>query len=186
MSDVNHILRELSADSTTDAEILLPLVYDELRCLAARRLSSENPGQTLDATGLVHEVYLRLFGTHANSSTFQSRGHFLAAAAQGMRRILIDRARRKNSQKRGGDLKRCDLEVADISIPVPDDELLALHESLDRLAELDPQKARLVELRFFVGLTNLEAARVLDISPSTADRYWVYARAWLQTAIRET
>jgi RNA polymerase sigma factor (TIGR02999 family) len=184
MTDVTHILSQIEAGDPSAAEELLPLVYDELRRLAAQKLATEKPGQSLDPTGLVHEVYLRLFGSNSHASSLDTRGHFLAAAAQGMRRILIDRARRRNAQKRGGGLKREDLELAELSAPMPDDELLALHEALERLAELDPAKARLVELRYFVGLTGDEAARVLGISPATADRNWAYARAWLQTEVR--
>ncbi len=185
MSDVSRILAEIETGDAAAVEKLLPMVYDELRQLAAKKLATEKAGQTLDATGLVHEVYLRLFGDGSVSNSWKSRAHFLAAAAQGMRRILIDRARKRNAQKRGGNLNRRDLELANVSVPMPDEEMLALHDALKQLTELDPQKAQLVELRYFVGLTNDEAARVLGISPATADRHWAYARAWLQTAVRD-
>jgi RNA polymerase sigma factor (TIGR02999 family) len=185
MTDVTRILSQIEDGDPSAADELLPLVYDELRRLAAQKLATEKPGQSLDPTGLVHEVYLRLFGSNSYASSLDTRGHFLAAAAQGMRRILIDRARRRNSQKRGGGLKRQDMELTELTAPMPDDELLALHEALEQLTELDPLKARLVELRYFVGLTGDEAARVLGISPATADRNWAYARAWLKTAVRD-
>jgi RNA polymerase sigma factor (TIGR02999 family) len=184
MTDVTTIIAELDRDDPQAVEQLLPLVYDELRRLAAQKLAAEKPGQTLDATGLVHEVYLRLFGSNPNGHSIQTRGQFLAAAARAIRNILIDRARRRNAQKRGGGVEHQDLDWVEVAAPLPDDESLALHEALDRLAELDPDKAKLVELRYFVGLTGDEAAQVLGISPATADRHWAYARAWLQTAVR--
>ncbi|MEQ1906199.1 MAG: ECF-type sigma factor [Pirellulaceae bacterium] len=185
MTEITRILNQIEDGDPSAAEELLPLVYDELRRLAAQMLATENPGQSLDPTGLVHEAYLRLFGSNSHANSLDTRGHFLAAAAQGMRRILIDHARRRNSQKRGGGLKRQDMELAELTAPMPDDELLALHEALEQLGKLDPLKARLVELRYFGGLTGDEAARVLGISSATADRCWAYARAWLQTAVRD-
>jgi RNA polymerase sigma factor (TIGR02999 family) len=181
MADVTRILSAIEAGDARAAEELLPLVYDELRKLAAQRLGREKPGQTLDATGLVHEAYLKLVGA-AEPRVYRDRRHFFAAAASAMRRILIDLARRKLTEKRGGGQARH--ELGDLAAPQADDELLALHEALDRLAAEDPLKARLVELRYFAGLTNDQAADVLGISPSTADRHWAYARAWLQAAVR--
>src|SRR5438045_2533525 len=181
MADVTQILSAIEAGDPHAAEQLLPLVYDELRKLAAQRLAQEKPGQTLQPTALVHEAYLRLAGGEPDAH-WNSRGHFIAAAAEAMRRILIDQARKKQTQKRGGGLHRQPLEA----VPglEPDDEVLALDEALHKLAAEDPEKARLVELRYFAGLTGEEAAQVLGISPSTADRHWAYARAWLQTAVR--
>ena len=144
--------------------------------------SQENPGQTLDATGLVHEAYLRLVGDSAERRSFHDRGHFLAAAAAAMRRILIDNARRKRAQKRGGGLQRQPLEI--VAAPQPDENLLALDKALERLAAEDPVKAKLVELRYFAGLTGDQAAEVLGISPTTADRHWAYARAWLRAEVQ--
>ena len=160
---------------------LLPLVYDELRRLAAQKLASEKSGQTLQATALVHEAYLRLVGV-AEPRVYRDRRHFFAAAASAMRRILIDQARRKQTEKHGSGRPR--QELPDVAARQTDDELLALNEALEQLAAEDPVKARLVELRYFAGLTNDQAADVLGISPSTADRHWAYARAWLQTAVR--
>jgi RNA polymerase sigma factor (TIGR02999 family) len=181
MSDVTHILSAIEQGDPQAAEQLLPLVYDELRKLAAQRLAQEKPGHTLEATALVHEAYLRLVGT-AEPRVYRDRRHFFAAAASAMRRILIDQARRKQTEKHGGGRPR--QELPDVPARQADDELLALNEALEQLAAEDPVKARLVELRYFAGLTNDQAAEVLGISPSTADRHWAYARAWLQTAVR--
>jgi RNA polymerase sigma factor (TIGR02999 family) len=181
MSEVIRILSAAEQGDPSAAEQLLPLVYDELRRLAARKLSQEKAGHTLQPTALVHEAYLRLLGGH-DTRSFQGRAHFFAAAASAMRRILIDRARRKQTQKRGGGMRRQDLDA--VAAPEDDDELLALDEALERLAAKDPEKARLVELRYFAGLTGEQAAEVLGISPSTADRHWAYARAWLQAEVR--
>ncbi len=156
-------------------------MYDELRKLAAHKLAQETPGQTLEPTALVHEAYLKLVG-QTPARPYQDRAHFFAAAAMAMRRILIDVARRKQTQKRGGGAGRKPLE--DLAAPEADEELLALDEALAKLAEQDPQKARLVELRYFAGLTGEQAAQVLGISPTTADRHWAYARAWLQAEVR--
>ena len=160
------------------AEELLPLVYDELRKLAAQKLAQERPGQTLQATTLVHEAYLRLVDGE-NIPCWNSRGHFFAAAAEAMRRILVDQARRRRSRRRGGAAKRHPLARLDPAVPAPDEELLAVDEALERLQKLDPPKAELVKLRYFAGLTIPEAAQALGISVPTANRYWAYARAWL-------
>ncbi len=181
MSEVTRILSSIEAGDPRAAEQLLPLVYDELRKLAAHKLAQEKPGQTLEATALVHEAYLRLVDTD-RVQNWNSRGHFFAAAASAMRRILIDQARRKQTEKHGGGRPR--QELPDVAAPQADDELLALNEALEQLALEDPVKARLVELRYFAGLTSDQAAEVLGISASTADRHWAYARAWLQTAVR--
>lgn len=181
MNDVTRILSAIEQGDPKAAEELLPLVYEELRRLAAQKLSQEKPGLTLQATALVHEAYLRLVGQGARRP-YRDLGHFFATAAAAMRRILIDRARRKRAQKHGGGRSRQPLEL--VAAPEPDEELLALDDALRRLAEIDPQKAQLVELRYFAGLTGEQAAEVLGISPTTADRYWAYARAWLQAEVR--
>jgi RNA polymerase sigma factor (TIGR02999 family) len=159
------------------ASQLLTLVYDELRRLAAARLAQENPGQTLQATALVHEAWLHL--SSERRQPWQNRAHFFAAAAEAMRRILIDNARRKQAARRGGNAPRLSLEELDLACPMPDEQLLALHEALERLAERDPVKAELVKLRFFAGLSMADAAKALELSEPTAKRYWSYARAWL-------
>jgi len=198
MSDVVHILSQIKSGDPTAASQLLPLVYEELRKLAAAKLAHEQPGQTLSATALVHEAYLRLLGNHGPGIRSQesaepllapgprppapgwdSRGHFFAAAAEAMRRILVEAARRRQACKHGGAVKREAFEPDYIAAPVPDDELLALSEALDRFTAHDPPKAELVKLRYFAGLTSDQAAAALGISSSTADRWWVYARAWL-------
>jgi RNA polymerase sigma factor (TIGR02999 family) len=181
MNDVTLILSAIERGDARAYERLLPLVYDELRRLAARNLAREKTGQTLQATALVHEAYLRLVGQEGPRS-YQDRGHFFAAAAAAMRRILVDNARRKGAGKRGGGLRR--QELGDVAAPEADEELLALDEALVKLAAKDPQKARLVELKYFAGLTGEQAAAVLGISPTTADRHWAYARAWLQAEVR--
>ncbi len=178
MSEVTRILDAIRAGDEHAAARLLPLVYDELRRLAAYHLAREPAGQTLEATALVHEAYLRLAGGDAGQA-WHDRGHFFAAAARAMRRILVDNARRKRTRKRGGDLRRQPLEDVETAAPEPCEDLLALNEALDRLGAIDPVKAELVQLRYFAGLTADEAAAVLGISPTTADRYWAYARAWL-------
>jgi RNA polymerase sigma factor (TIGR02999 family) len=185
MSDVTRILSALEHGDPHAAEQLLPLVYDELRKLAAEKLAREQPGQTLQATALVHEVYLRLVGGEGQDSSpaWDGRGHFFAAAAESMRRILIDQARRKHSGKRGGGRGRVPLDDAAAALAAPDgepvDDLLALDDALRQLAAEDPVKARLVELRYFAGVSLEDAARMLGVSPATAKRYWVYARSWL-------
>ncbi len=179
MTDVTRILLDIQQGDPKAAEQLLPLVYDELRKLAARRLAHEKPGQTLQATALVHEAYLRLVDS-GPARTWDGRGHFFAAAAEAMRRILVENARRKQTRKHGGDQRRADLDLDALVAPEPEMDLLALDAALDRLAQRDPQKARLVELRYFAGLTGDQAAAVLGICPSTADRQWTYTRAWLR------
>ncbi|MEX0614081.1 MAG: ECF-type sigma factor [Pirellulales bacterium] len=181
MTDVTQILSEIERGDPVAADRLLQLVYDELRRLAAAKLANEKPGQTLQATALVHEAYIRLVDVE-NVPRWDGRRHFFAAAAECMRRILIDNARRRETQKRGGGWQRQELEV--VTAPEPDDDLLALDEALKKLAAKDPLKAKLVELRYFAGLTGEEAAEVLSISPTTADRHWAYARAWLQAEVR--
>jgi RNA polymerase sigma factor (TIGR02999 family) len=181
MSQITLLLAGIEEGAPQAAAQLLPLVYAELRQLAATKLAAEKPGQTLQPTALVHEAYLRLVGAEP-ARPYRNRAHFLAVAATAMRRILIENARRKLTQKRGGGLQRQELD--EIAAPEPDEELLALDEALDRLAARDPEKARLVELRYFAGLTGQQAAELLDISPTTADRYWAYARAWLQAEVR--
>jgi RNA polymerase sigma factor (TIGR02999 family) len=182
MSEVSRVLDAIAEGDAQAASQLLPLVYDELRRLAAYKLSRENAGNSLQPTALVHEAYLRLVGDTGKGRSFRDRGHFFAAAAMAMRRIVIDSARRKQARKRGGGLHRQPLEG--VAAPEPEDDLLALDEALEKLAGQDPVKARLVELRYFAGLTGEQAAEVLQISPTTADRHWAYARAWLQAEIR--
>ena len=201
MSDVTRILSQIESGDPAAADQLLPLVYDELRKLAAARLAHEQPGQTLQATALVHEAYLRLVGNQGPGSqepaeqhmapgscplapvSFSSRGHFFAAAAEAMRRILIDQARRREAIKRGGQMQRHDVDQLQIAAPEPAVDLLALDEALTRFQQLDPQKAELVRLRYFAGLTIPQAAEVLGISTTTADRHWTYARAWLHAEL---
>jgi RNA polymerase sigma factor (TIGR02999 family) len=187
MNEVTRILSAVEQGDPHAAAQLLPLVYDELRQLAAQRLAREAPGQTLNATALVHEAYLRLVARGERrasaSRNWDGRGHFFAAAAQAMRRILVENARRKKRHKHGGDHQRLDLKDADVAALAPNEDLLALDAALRKLAEHDPQKAKLVELRYFGGLTGEQAARLLGISPSTADRLWVYTRAWLRREI---
>ena len=181
MSEVTRILSAIDQGDPRAAEQLLPLVYDELRKVAAQKLAHENAGQTLQATALVHEAYLRLVG-HDQTRSYKDRGHFLAAAATAMRRILIDNARRKQTAKRGGGVPL--RQLPEVAAPEPDADLLALDEALQKLATTDPSKARLVELRYFAGLTSEQAAEVIGISATTADRHWAYARAWLQAEVR--
>jgi RNA polymerase sigma factor (TIGR02999 family) len=183
---VNEVTRILSAIDQGDpqaAEHLLPLVYQELRRLAAQKLAQEKPGHTLQATALVHEVYLRLVAG-ANVQEWNSRGHFFAAAAEAMRRILVESARRKGRRKRGGDRQRLAIEVCEPAIAGPDIDILAVDEALSQLAIAHPEKAELVKLRYFAGLTLADAAGALGISTATADRHWRYARAWLARALR--
>jgi RNA polymerase sigma factor (TIGR02999 family) len=181
MADVTRLLDAAAAGDSTAAADLLPLVYDELRKLAVARMAEERPGQTLQATALVHEAYVRLVGSEA-TSRWNGRGHFFAAAAEAMRRILVDNARRKKSLRRGGEYRRVDLdEVAGDEGQA--DELLSLSDALDELSREDPTKAELVKLRYFAGLSVQEAADALDVSRATADRYWAYAKAWLYCRI---
>jgi RNA polymerase sigma factor (TIGR02999 family) len=190
MSEVTRILSTIEYGDRHAAEQLLPLVYDELRKLAAQKLAHENPGQTLQATALVHEAYLRLVndgdGKVSQEQRWDSRGHFFAAAAEAMRRILIDRAREKNAEKRGGNRKRLDIDASDLATTAAPDQLLAVDEALAKLARGDPAAARLVELRYFAGLTVDEAGKALGISTATAYRHWHYARAWLYSELRGT
>jgi RNA polymerase sigma factor (TIGR02999 family) len=183
MSEVTRILSAIEQGDPHAAEQLLPLVYDELRKLAAQKLAGEKPGQTLQATALVHEAYLRLVDTD-KVSQWNSRGHFFAAAAEAMRRILVDNARRKGRLKHGGDRQRVDLDAAEIAVQTPADDLLALDEALTRLAERDAQAAQLVKLHCFAGLSIEQAAEVLAISGRTAYRDWAFAQAWLYREIR--
>jgi RNA polymerase sigma factor (TIGR02999 family) len=179
MSDVTHLLQRANRGDGQAAAELLPLVYDELRKLAAGRMANEAPGHTLDATALVHEAYLRLVGP-AGEQSFANRRHFFAAAAEAMRRILVDNARRKQTDRHGGGRQRRNLDAEAVVAPQPDVDLLALDAALHRLAEQDPLKAKLVELRYFAGLTGDQAAAALGMSASSADRLWVYTRAWLR------
>jgi RNA polymerase sigma factor (TIGR02999 family) len=180
MSDPTSPVEEPGQDR---AERLLPMVYDELRRLASRRLKRESPGQTLDATALVHEAYLRLVGSDPGRP-WEGRGHFFAAAAEAMRRILVDRARNRSRLKRGGGLGRVDLDALSVSLDGPGVELMDLDEALTELGREDPLCARLVDLRFFAGVTQAEAAELLGLPRRTADRHWAYARAWLYDRLR--
>jgi RNA polymerase sigma factor (TIGR02999 family) len=182
MSEVTRILSAIEQGDPHAAEQLLPLVYDELRRLAAQQLAQERPGQTLQATALVHEAYLRLVDDDS-PRPWDTRRHFFAAAAEAMRRILVENARRKGRRRHGGGRQRQALDPDSLAVEGPPDELLALHDALEQLAAHDPLKARLVELRFFAGLTLAETAHCLGISRSTADRAWRYARAWLYAAM---
>jgi RNA polymerase sigma factor (TIGR02999 family) len=185
MSDVTRILSAIDDGDPCAAEQLLPLVYDELRKLAAVRLAQEMPGQTLQATALVHEAYVRLVDAGA-AQNWKGSGHFFAAAAEAMRRILIDRAREKRAEKRGGDRKRLDIDAIDLVTTATPDQLLAVDEALVKLAGEDASAARLVELRYFAGLTVDEAGKALGISTATAYRHWNYARAWLHAELRSS
>ncbi len=185
MSEVTRILSAIEQGDPHAAEQLLPLVYDELRKLAAQKLVQEAPGQTLQATALVHEAYLRLIGPD-HSQHWDTRGHFFAAAAEAMRRILINRARDKNRLKRGGDRKRLNLDQLAAVDDATDDDLVALDEALEQLARVNPPCAELVKLRFFAGLNLDEVAASLGISRRTADRYWAFARAWLYQALSQS
>ena len=183
MSELTNILAAMEQGQSQAAEELLPLVYEELRRLAAWRLAQERPGQTLQATALVHEAWLRIAGS--NATVWEGRRHFFAAAAEAMRRILVEAARRKQRQRHGGGLERVEVEAVEISAPMRDDELLALDEALTRLSEINPEAVELVKLCFFVGLTQEQAAKELGVSVSTAERLWAYARAWLFRAMRK-
>jgi RNA polymerase sigma factor (TIGR02999 family) len=180
MSDVTQILERIEQGDGLAPGQLLPLVYDELRRLAAQKLSQEKPGQTLQATALVHEAYLRLVDS-GKAQQWHGRGHFFAAAAEAMRRILVEQARRKGRERHGGGLRRVDLLNAEVAVaPADNEQLLLLDDALIRLASVRPQAAELVKLRFFSGLTVEEAAPMLGLSPRTARRLWVFARAWLR------
>jgi RNA polymerase sigma factor (TIGR02999 family) len=182
MTDVTQLLKAADQGDQQAAAHLLPLVYDELRRLAAARLAAEPSGGTLQPTALVHEAYVRLVGAPGGDQ-WDHRGHFFAAAAEAMRRILIDRARHKATERRGGGMQRQNLDPDAAAIPEPREDLLALDEALDRLAAEDPLKASLVKLRYFAGLSLAEAASALSLSERTAGRHWAYARAWLRRAV---
>ena len=184
MSEVTRILSAIEQGDPHAAEQLLPLVYDELRKLAAQKLGQEKPGQTLEATALVHEAYLRLVDVE-KAQHWNSRGHFFAAAAEAMRRILLNRARDKKRLKRGGDRRRINLDQVEIALDTSDEQLIALDEALALLAAEDPAAAQLVNLRFFAGLTLKEAAASLGVAMRTAERQWAYARAWLFARLRQ-
>jgi RNA polymerase sigma factor (TIGR02999 family) len=185
MSDVTQILNAIESGDAQAASQLLPLVYDELRRLAAAQMAREKPGHTLDATALVHEAYLKLVGVEDHgdkprgSPSFANRRHFFAAVSEAMRRILVDAARRRQSQKRGGEQVRHVIDDLDLAVPEPREDLVGLDESLQRLAAADPQAAELVQLRYFGGVSLLDAAEMLGVSPRTAHRLWAYARAFL-------
>jgi RNA polymerase sigma factor (TIGR02999 family) len=184
MSDVTQILTAIEQGDTKAADKLLPLVYEELRRLAAKKMSLESPGQTLQPTALVHEAYIRLMGSEAQN--WNSGTHFYFAAAESMRRILIDNARRKQRLKRGGGQQKIDLDEIEFAIEEPSEDIIALDEALKKLAMEDPMKADLVRLRYFAGLNMQQAAKMLGISSATADRYWSYARAWLFDRIKNS
>ena len=183
MSDVTRILLAIEKGNPAATNELLPLVYQELRRLAAHKMANEAAGQTLQPTALVHEAYLRLVGNE--DKKWAGRAHFFAAAAEAMRRILIDNARRKRAQRHGGGQRRVDVQDVEISADSDDEQLLAIHEALDRLAAKDKVKAELVKLRYFVGMTIEEAAQILGVSEPTAKRHWTYARAWLYHEIQK-
>ena len=182
MSDLTQLLDAIDGGDPKAADQLLPLVYEELRRLAASKIAREKPGQTLQATALVHEAWIRLAG--ANHQQWRGRSHFFGAAAEAMRRILIDKARRRASLKRGLDQPLEELHESRIEMAAPSDEILAVHEALDALSAEDATAAEVVKLRYFVGMTIPEIAEALEISPRIADRHWVFARAWLKGAIR--
>jgi RNA polymerase sigma factor (TIGR02999 family) len=181
MSEVTRILEEMESGEGQVAEQLLPLVYAELRRLAAHKMASENPGQTLQPTALVHEAWIKLVGQQERC--WENRNHFFAGAAEAMRRILTDNARRKLAQRHGGGQQRVELEDGSAAVISADDQVLAVSDALEKLTRLDPQRAEVVKLRYFVGLTFEEAAEVLGISVITAKRYWAFARAWLHEEI---
>jgi len=185
MDDVANLLSALSNGDPKAADELLPLVYEELRRLAAQRLAAEAPGQTLQPTALVHEAYLRLTGRNGADQNWDDLGHFFAAAAEAMRRVLVENARRKKRVKRGGDRQRISLEAAESVVQAPTEDLVALDEALTRLTAHDPVKAEVVKLHFFAGLTIPEVARTLNISLATAERYWTYARTWLYAELAD-
>jgi RNA polymerase sigma factor (TIGR02999 family) len=185
MQDVTRILSEIEQGDPRASERLLPLVYDKLRRLTAQRLADEAPGQTLQPTALVHEAYLRLTGTAGNDQEWNGRGHFFSAAAEAMRRVLVERARSKKRVKRGGDRQRISLEASESLMQGPSEDLVALDEALIRLAALDAAKAEVVKLRDFAGPTMPEIARTLNISLATAERYWTYAQTWLYAELAD-
>jgi RNA polymerase sigma factor (TIGR02999 family) len=183
MSQVTQLLNAIDADDPQAATQLLPLVYEELRKLAAAKMAQEQPGQTLQPTALVHEAWLRLVGSE--DVRFSGRGHFFAAAAQAMQRILIDRARQRQSLKRGAGARRVELDELEMAVQADDETLLAVTEALEKLAGEDPDSAQFIKLRFFAGLTNEEAAQALGIAERTARRHWAFARAWLYRELRK-
>jgi RNA polymerase sigma factor (TIGR02999 family) len=182
VSDVTRILQTIQAGEAQATEELLPLVYNELRRLAAAKMAREAPGQTLQATALVHEAWLRL--SRGSQSEWKNREQFFAVAAEVMRRILVDRARRRRSRKHGGNLERVDMDAVELPGGVNDDLVLRVHEALEQLATEDPEKAEVVKLRFFVGLENAEAAAILGVSEKTVQRHWSFAKAWLHRAMK--
>jgi RNA polymerase sigma factor (TIGR02999 family) len=184
MPDVTQLLEAVATGDRQAAADLLPLIYDELRKLAAVRMAAESPGQTLQPTALVHEAYLRLVG-RGDDERWDSRGHFFAAAAEAMRRVLVEAARRKHGPEHGGNFCRNDLDLEQLQLPDRSVRLLALDEALEQLAAAEPRAAEVVKLRYFAGLTIPEVAAALGISPRTADSDWAYARAWLVTALRD-
>lgn len=182
MSDLTHSLSQITEDNQSSGELILPLVYGELRKLAAAKLAQEKPGHTLQATALVHEAYLRLVGSE-NDQRWDSRGHFFAAAAEAMRRILVEVARHKQSKKAGGDRERIELAQVEPTAKITSVDILALNEALDKLEALDARKATLVKMRYFAGLTSAQAAAALNISIATAENDWSYAKNWLRVEI---
>jgi RNA polymerase sigma factor (TIGR02999 family) len=183
VSNVTRLLGHAQEGDPSAAEELLPLVYNELRRLAAAKMASEGPGQTLQPTALVHEAWLRL--SQQSRSVWKNQEHFFAMAAEVMRRILVDRARRRRSRKHGGDVERVDMDAVELPFPSDDELVLSVHEALERLAVDDPQKAQVVKLRFFVGLQNAEIAALLGVSEKTVQRHWAFAKAWLARAMKE-
>jgi RNA polymerase sigma factor (TIGR02999 family) len=182
MSNATVLLTAVERGDPKAADELLELVYQELRQLATRKMAQESPGQTLQPTALVHEAWLRLVGSE--NPNFQNRAHFFSAAAEAMRRILIDRARRRRTRRHGGEYERIDLNESNLAAPQADDELLAVHDALDKLAKKHPVQAKIVKLRYFGGRTNEEVAQILDISLTTVKTYWAFARAWLRQEIK--
>lgn len=182
MEEITRLLNAVESGDGQAADELLPVVYDDLRRLAANRLAAEAPGQTLQPTALVHEVWLRIAG---ENHRWENRRHFFSIAAEAMRRLLVDRARRRRRVRHGGGLERVDLDGIDVAVETGPEQTLLLHEALDRLAAEDPVKAELVKLRFFAGMRIPEAAEILGISPTTAKRHWTYARAWLHQELRQ-
>ena len=183
MGEVTRILEQVQQGDPKAAEELLPLVYEELRHLAAAKMTHENPGQTLQATALVHEAWLRLAGS--GDQPWKNKAHFFGAAAEAMRRILVDNARRKRAQKHGANAERVDFDSLELAAPLPDERLLALDEALAELSREDPEAAELVKLRWFVGLPHREAAAVMGLSHTKADQVWLYAKAWLARFLEE-